>query len=163
MLTVRKSPHLVPSPKLMNNVVWVVVPLILLVISTLMKRCSNKDPDNTDDESNMSDISNPMDRYCVMFGRPPTTPSIHTLLKSCMKSVFGGVVIYLYVLASGLLNAKSTSLAPLTTLKYIVGVIVLHDYLSTLFDTIVGLDVMYFSYEMYYVGLFVVCWLLFNI
>ena len=151
------------SPKLTNNLLWIVGPVIFLVMSVLIKRCSTSAEGASNLVSNMTDQRNPMDRYCVIFGKPYVSPSIHTLLKTFMKSVMGGVFIYLYVLASGLLNIQLTQMTPASILKYILGLIVLHDYLSTLFDTIVGLDVMYFPYEVYYVGIVVVCWILFNL
>ena len=156
------------SPRITNNLVWVIVPLVMLIISILMKQCTHTLTHThthtyANNQESTDVVSTPLDRYCVMFGKPYKAPSIHTLLKTFMKSILAGILIYLYLSVSGLLEpGPPVAGSKATIVKYVIGLIVLHDYLATLYDTMVGLDVMYFPYELYYVGLLAVCWMLLN-
>lgn len=140
------------SPKILNNVVWITVPLTMMVLYVLMHRCQ------VDTQYSVRHPFTPraMDRYCVLFGKHYVPPSIHSVGKTFLKSVLTSIAIYMY------LSLSPVDATSWTTFKYIIGLVVIHDYLGTLFDNIVGLDIMFFPYELYYVGIFMICWLLFH-
>lgn len=121
---------------LLNNTIIFIMIGIIYVIHILMNKCKP-----------IIETENINNRFCFIFGND-SHPSIQTLVKTMCKSIIFCILVYLYL-----------KITPLSTLswdvqKYVLLLMIAHDYMAAMFDYIVELDIMYFPYECYYMFIY---------